>query len=213
MLKPLIVGACSVTLIDSLLVAVAFVAASFAFDINVEGPASAHIEPLEGAALWHYWVQAAAGAAFALLLRLLWRRRTRLAPLSLATLIDDAVGAASYTLYFLALFFYRVRLRDPAHALTAPFAVGVLQSMAGLLVAMLVCMVVLAYAAPERATPLWFGSHAHLTAAYVGCAMALLDLVAFERGYWIALMVAAFVAVALGLGALGPRQPSSVKHH
>jgi len=198
MLKPLVSALCCVSLVDSLLLAAALFGAAYAFDANVPGPSSAHIEPLAGAALWRYWIQAAIGAALALPVRAYGRRLTaaKLVPLSIDGAMHAAVQAASYTLYFLALYMYRVRLHDPVHALASPFANGILQSCAALLIAMLVCWCVVAWAAPQYATPLTARASPFAATAYAACIVMLVDLAAFEHGHWIALLVCGFVAVA-----------------
>lgn len=214
MLKPLITGFLDLYLIDFLPVNALFAGGAFVWDMHVPGLSEDRLHAMHGAEFWQYWVQFAAGAVLACVLRLLtlrtWRARTlsgqqrSILGLHVLPYGSHAVSVAYHGVLiaaaaFLAMFMYRHRLHDPASALGEPFSVGILVSLVGVWCVLLAAEIAEYYigvAGEPHASHLSVLDSRNVAAALVVAALMALDLLAFEHGPWLVLLVSGGVAAA-----------------
>lgn len=213
MLKPLLAGLLALLFIDYAPFALAFAAGAFFWDWRVPGPDASEITAMKGADYWVWWVQAVAGAAFAVLLKA-WTGRPllRLWPRSAEGASSLYQGFMVAVIAFLALFLYRLRIDDPADALVEPFPIGVLFSMLGLCCALFAAELV-EYYLGKAAPPvlLTLRSSRNLLAAYAGVGVMTLDLLAFQGAHLLALFGVALMCVIFVLGGMLSRAHTTIR--
>lgn len=201
MLKPLITGFLNLFYVDHLLLNVAFAGVAFLFDLKVPGPPDRTLRSMHGSDYWIYWVQVAAGFALALFVRLGTARLhlIRLWPTTLETAGDAYIGVIIAAMAFMAMFFYRIRIRDPADALAEPFAVGIVISLLLLWCVFLAAELIQFYLGALEDTRMTVASSRNVTSTLVTSALIALDLLAFEHGHWLVLLgVGGLAAAAFG---------------
>lgn len=220
MLKPLIASFINLFFIDSILFNVVFAGVAFLFDWRFPGPEDGTLGQMHGSDYWIYWVQFAAGAVLSLVVRAATGRlrsiHIMLTPSERAGLSYQGWLVAAMA--FLGMFLYRLRIRDPGDALVEPFAIGIVISLLWVwMVLMLAELIGFMMGSTDKTSvsgelvTLTFATSRNVTAAVVVALLMGLDLLAFEHGHWLVLLMVGGLAAVWAASVVLARVPQLLK--
>lgn len=192
MLKAVIAGFLNFFFIEHVVLNALFTVFAFFWDWWMPGPKDAQLTRISGAEYWRYWVEWVIGVIIALIAKAVllhvYRPRLWVRDAKETMLVAQRTGAA--LLLFLTLFFYRMHVSDPAHALGAPFASGLLMSMAAIVVVALILYIAwyMLGTIEQPADCTIYTSREVATMVLVPL-IIFVDLVGFEHGHWLGLIL------------------------